>query len=112
MEPIQFIATGELGNEFVVSPDALRILDAETRPVTVICIVGPYRTGKSYLLNRLMGRNNGFPLGPTLQAKTKGIWTSENAFGAIFLEFYGNLRTISTTISMAISTTTSTAKPS
>lgn len=80
MEPIQFIATGELGNEFVVSPDALRILDAETRPVTVICIVGPYRTGKSYLLNRLMGRNNGFPLGPTLQAKTKGIWMWKGDF--------------------------------
>jgi hypothetical protein len=44
------------------------------RPATVVCIVGPYRTGKSYLLNRLMGKNNGFPLGPTLQAKTKGIW--------------------------------------
>ena len=44
------------------------------RPVTVICIVGPYRTGKSYLLNRIMGKNYGFPLGPTLQAKTKGIW--------------------------------------
>ncbi len=42
--------------------------------MTVISIVGSYRTGKSYLLNRLMGKNNGFPLGPTLQAKTKGIW--------------------------------------
>ena len=33
-----------------------------------------YRTGKSYLLNRLMGRSDGFPLGSTVQAKTKGIW--------------------------------------
>jgi len=74
MDPIQFISTGELGHNFELSDEALKILDTETRPVTVICIVGPYRTGKSYLLNRLMGKNNGFPLGPTLQAKTKGIW--------------------------------------
>ena len=74
MEPIQFISTGESGSDFKLCDDALAILEKETRPVTVICIVGPYRTGKSYLLNRLMGKNNGFPLGPTLQAKTKGIW--------------------------------------
>jgi hypothetical protein len=43
--------------------------------VTVVCIVGNYRTGKSYLLNRLMQiQGQGFPLGSTVQAKTKGIW--------------------------------------
>ena len=40
----------------------------------VVSVVGMYRTGKSYLLNRLMGRSDGFPLGATVQAKTKGIW--------------------------------------
>ena len=74
MEPIQFISTGESGSDLKLCDDALAVLEKETRPVTVICIVGPYRTGKSYLLNRLMGKNNGFPLGPTLEAKTKGIW--------------------------------------
>ena len=74
MDPIQFISTGASGSEFALCDAAVTALEKETRPVTVVCIVGPYRTGKSYLLNRLMGRNNGFPLGPTLQAKTKGIW--------------------------------------
>ena len=74
MDPIQFISTGASGNEFALCDEAVAVLEREARPVTVICIVGPYRTGKSYLLNRLMGKNNGFPLGPTLQAKTKGIW--------------------------------------
>ena len=74
MDPIQFISTGASGNEFALCDDAVAVLEREARPVTVICIVGPYRPGKSYLLNRLMGKNNGFPLGPTLQAKTKGIW--------------------------------------
>ena len=40
----------------------------------VVAVVGAYRTGKSFLLNRLMGRQDGFPLGSTVQSKTKGIW--------------------------------------
>lgn len=33
-----------------------------------------YRTGKSYILNMLMGRPAGFEVGPTVRACTKGIW--------------------------------------
>ena len=35
---------------------------------------GIYRTGKSYLLNQLMGKSNAFTVGPTVKACTKGIW--------------------------------------
>ncbi len=42
--------------------------------VAVISVVGPYRTGKSYLLNRLLGRQEGFEIGKTVQSCTKGIW--------------------------------------
>jgi hypothetical protein len=45
MEPIQFISTGESGNELTINEAALKILDEEKRPVTVVCVVGPYRTG-------------------------------------------------------------------
>ena len=37
-------------------------------------IAGLYRTGKSYLLNRLMGKPTGFTVGPTVKACTKGLW--------------------------------------
>lgn len=37
-------------------------------------MVGPYRTGKSYLLNRLMNRQAGFEIGGTVQSCTKGLW--------------------------------------
>ena len=38
-------------------------------------VAGMYRTGKSYLLNRmLLGRSNGFDVGPTTNACTKGLW--------------------------------------
>ncbi|XP_051050513.1 guanylate-binding protein 1-like isoform X2 [Phodopus roborovskii] len=54
--------------------EALEILSAITQPVAVVAIVGLYRTGKSYLMNRLAGKKTGFSLGSTVQAHTKGIW--------------------------------------
>ncbi|POI18718.1 hypothetical protein CIB84_017538, partial [Bambusicola thoracicus] len=33
-----------------------------------------YRTGKSFLMNRLAQKRTGFPLGATVFAETKGIW--------------------------------------
>uniref|UniRef100_A0A2K6AAD5 Guanylate binding protein 7 n=1 Tax=Mandrillus leucophaeus TaxID=9568 RepID=A0A2K6AAD5_MANLE len=58
----------------VVNPEALEILSAITQPVAVVAIVGLYRTGKSYLMNKLAGKNKGFPLGCTVKSETKGIW--------------------------------------
>uniref|UniRef100_A0A8C7C2S6 GB1/RHD3-type G domain-containing protein n=1 Tax=Neovison vison TaxID=452646 RepID=A0A8C7C2S6_NEOVI len=57
-----------------VSQTAIQILERISQPVVVVAIVGLYRTGKSYLMNRLAGQNRGFPLGSTVQSKTKGIW--------------------------------------
>ncbi|XP_057569816.1 guanylate-binding protein 1-like [Hippopotamus amphibius kiboko] len=58
----------------LVNPKALKILSAIKQPVVVVAIVGPYRTGKSYLMNKLAGKNKGFSLGSTVQSHTKGIW--------------------------------------
>lgn len=57
-----------------VNKDALKILSSVNQKVVVVAIVGKYRTGKSYLMNRLAGKNNGFCLGSTVQSVTKGIW--------------------------------------
>ncbi|XP_028840976.1 guanylate-binding protein 1-like isoform X2 [Denticeps clupeoides] len=54
--------------------DALRVLRTIREPVVVVAVVGLYRTGKSYLMNRLAGRPSGFALGSTIESKTKGIW--------------------------------------
>ncbi|CAK6441319.1 unnamed protein product [Pipistrellus nathusii] len=61
---------GKLG----VNQEALKILSAFTQPLVVVAIVGLYRTGKSYLMNKLVGRNEGFSVGSTVQSHTKGIW--------------------------------------
>uniref|UniRef100_A0A2K6T6H1 Guanylate binding protein 4 n=1 Tax=Saimiri boliviensis boliviensis TaxID=39432 RepID=A0A2K6T6H1_SAIBB len=60
--------------QLTVNSEALQILDKISQPVVVVAIVGMYRTGKSYLMNRLAGKNHGFPLGSTVQSETKGIW--------------------------------------
>uniref|UniRef100_A0A8C8ZBR9 GB1/RHD3-type G domain-containing protein n=1 Tax=Prolemur simus TaxID=1328070 RepID=A0A8C8ZBR9_PROSS len=60
--------------QLVANEEALKILSAITQPVVVVAIVGLYRTGKSYLMNKLAGKNKGFSLGSTVQSHTKGIW--------------------------------------
>ncbi|CAO2600291.1 Guanylate-binding protein 1 [Lemmus lemmus] len=60
--------------QLVANQEALRILSAIKQPVVVVAIVGFYCTGKSYLMNRLAGKNAGFSLGSTVQSHTKGIW--------------------------------------
>ncbi|XP_070448847.1 guanylate-binding protein 7-like isoform X3 [Equus przewalskii] len=61
-------------NLLTVNPEALKILGNISQPVVVVAIAGPYRTGKSYLMNRLAGQSRGFPLGSTVRSETKGIW--------------------------------------
>ncbi|XP_025791046.1 guanylate-binding protein 1-like [Puma concolor] len=60
--------------QLVVNQEALEILSATKNPLVVVAIVGLYRTGKSYLMNKLAGKNKGFSLGSTVQSHTKGIW--------------------------------------
>ena len=45
-------------------------------PLSVCSVVGNYRTGKSYLLNRLLGgdESNNFAVSATTQSCTKGLW--------------------------------------
>ena len=45
--------------QLLVNPEALKILSAIRQPVVVVAIVGLYRTGKSYLMNKLAGKNKG-----------------------------------------------------
>lgn len=41
----------------------------------IVAVAGMYRTGKSYLLNRMiLNRSDGFGVGPTINPCTKGLW--------------------------------------
>lgn len=61
-------------SKFQVNPVAVKYLHSLKGKIAVVAIAGMYRTGKSYLLNALMGKGAGFTVGPTVKACTKGIW--------------------------------------
>jgi hypothetical protein len=71
-EAIPFIQWRE--GRFEVESKAVDILKRITGKVAIVSVAGPYRTGKSFLLNRLIGRQSGFQVGSTVRACTKGIW--------------------------------------
>nr|XP_055045678.1 guanylate-binding protein 6-like isoform X2 [Misgurnus anguillicaudatus] len=72
-KPVCLIDT-ESDGKLCVQESALEILLKIEQPVVVVAVVGLYRTGKSYLMNRLAGKQTGFALGSTIESKTKGIW--------------------------------------
>ena len=70
--PIQLIS--QEGGKFTINNEALDILKHMNGSIAICSVVGPYRTGKSYILNLLLNRPNGFVLGETLKSCTRGIW--------------------------------------
>jgi len=73
--PVEFISTGP-NNTLRINRSVTEYLSGLNQKVTVISIAGEARKGKSFLMNRLMGTNDGFPLGSTVNSTTKGIWLS------------------------------------
>ncbi|XP_051555412.1 guanylate-binding protein 1-like [Myxocyprinus asiaticus] len=71
-EPVCLVEN--VNGSLCVCKDAIEFLSRINEPVVVVSVVGLYRTGKSYLMNRLAGQQSGFALGNTIESKTKGIW--------------------------------------
>ena len=76
--PIPFIVLEE-SKGFVITPQAEEFLSTlESKNIGVVSVVGKYRTGKSYLLNKVLAQpdtfETGFKVGPTINACTRGIW--------------------------------------
>ncbi len=70
-------------NRLILNPQAIEILRAVSGPVCVIAIVGPCRSGKSYILSRLIssaGETCHFHLGHEMDPKTMGIWMWDQPF--------------------------------
>ena len=61
---------------YVAREDTLAWLAEREQPFAVVTCAGKFRTGKSFLLNRLLERppGKGFGVGETVQACTRGIW--------------------------------------
>ena len=71
--PLPFITISDSG-ECRVEEYAAKVLSQIKGRIAVISMTGMYRSGKSFLLNRLMGGQEGFAVGPSVNACTRGIW--------------------------------------
>lgn len=71
--------------EFEINPDTRDFLKKIEAPIGVVAVAGMYRTGKSYLLNRmLLNQSNGFDVGPTINPCTKVSCDCANVFARAF----------------------------
>jgi len=84
----KYVAPSQIALPFVVFSDNKFIIPNEARQllcqqkynnnnIGIISLVGKYRTGKSFLLNRVLlnlKQSPGFGVGPTFKPCTKGIW--------------------------------------
>ena len=59
-----------VGDKFNVTDEGRQFLSSVQGPISTVAVVGKYRTGKSFLMNRiLLDRGDGFTVGPTVNGK-------------------------------------------
>ena len=76
-EPIALLLPDpDTHTKLVLQEPALELLRSLPFPPAIISVVGAYRTGKSWLLNELMGVScrEGFFVGHQRHTQTKGVW--------------------------------------
>ena len=75
---IPFVTFNDSTRKFEINEEAVKIISKEeNKQIGILSLVGKYRTGKSFLLNRVLidkKAKNGFDVGPTIKPCTKGIW--------------------------------------
>ena len=75
-------------------PVALELIQTIQKPIAVLGICGPYRSGKSYFVSQMLGLPATFALGHTTDACTHGIWMATNVlecddYVLLFLDMEG-----------------------
>lgn len=76
--PFQLVKPNRDHTGFEVVGDTVsRIVSLSSSPkkrIAIVSVVGPYHSGKSFLLNALVGKTNTFSVGPKTSPETMGIW--------------------------------------
>lgn len=62
--------------KLLIAREGLQAIQRIKTPIAAIAVIGPYRSGKSFLLNQLLSLScdEGFGVGHMRDTKTKGIW--------------------------------------
>lgn len=72
--PIQLVKPAANHRDLELVESNLMLLRKLRGPVAMVAVVGKFHSGKSFLMNQLMGKSVGFGIGPSVQPKTMGIW--------------------------------------
>ncbi len=73
--PLQLVKPDPLEHKkLVLVEENVRHLHYLKGAVAVVAVVGKFHSGKSFLMNQLMGKHEGFGIGPTVRPQTMGIW--------------------------------------
>lgn len=78
--PLQLISYDSDTGLVECGQEALACLRSIKTPVGVIAVTGRARTGKSYILNQLLGQSTGFKLAHSHRPCTKGLWIWSQPF--------------------------------
>lgn len=71
--PISFISVSQ--SSMAITTEARALLQSLTeKELVVVGIVGKYRSGKSFLLNRLLAQSKGFDVSSSSSGCTRGVW--------------------------------------
>ena len=74
-KPLQLVRPDPVNHKNLVLVEKnLKYLHHIDGAVAVVAVVGKFHSGKSFLLNQLMGKSGGFGVGSYVEPKTMGIW--------------------------------------
>nr|XP_037270045.1 guanylate-binding protein 4-like [Rhipicephalus microplus] len=72
--PVQIIKPSKDHKMLIIDKENMKAISKITGPVATIGVVGKFHSGKSFLMNQLMGKTKGFGIGPSVRPETMGIW--------------------------------------
>ena len=77
--PMQLARPNKDHTGYEVVPETLSRLiqpggNPDSKRIAVVSVVGPYHSGKSFLLNALIGQTSVFSVGPKTSPETMGLW--------------------------------------
>lgn len=72
--PFQVVQPMSNHTSLTIVPDGLTALAQHRGNIALVSVVGPYHSGKSFLLNALLGHTQVFSVGKQTSPETMGIW--------------------------------------
>ena len=73
-QPVQLVKPDYEHLKLEIIEENVDLLNTIGGAVAVVAVVGPFHSGKSFLMNQLMGKSSGFGIGKYVDPKTMGIW--------------------------------------